>query len=57
MSERRIKITGFIDILDDEFDPDPISGPLTARALVEYTSMELGFLDDLEFTDEGEVKA
>lgn len=43
---KRIKITGYIDIQDDEYDPGPL-GPLTEEADLSYR-LSLG-LDDLEF--------
>lgn len=46
----RIKVTGYIEIEDDEFDPGP-SGPLTEKAYLEYTGDFAG-LDDLDFEED-----
>lgn len=42
----RIKVTGFLEIEDDEYDPGPL-GPLTEEASLRAT-LSLG-LDDVEF--------
>jgi hypothetical protein len=47
----RIKVTGYVDIQDDEYDPGPL-GPLTEEAHMQY-SMSLG-LDDLKFEEVSE---
>lgn len=49
---RRIKVSGYIDVDDEEFDPGP-HGPLTEEAYLRYSS-ELG-LDDVTFADSGET--
>lgn len=43
----RVKVTGYIEIEDDEYDPGDL-GPLTEEANLQYT-LDLG-LDDIEFT-------
>lgn len=45
----RIKVEGYIDITDEEYDSGPM-GPLTEAAFLEYSS-DLG-LDDMKFTVE-----
>jgi hypothetical protein len=42
----RIKVTGYMDIHDDQFDPGP-KGPLTEAAWLEISN-DLG-LEDIEF--------
>ncbi len=44
---KRIKVTGYIYIEDDEYDPGPL-GPLTAEAYEEYVDT-LG-LDDVSLS-------
>ena len=46
----RIKVEGYIDITDEEYDPGP-RGPLTEAAFLDYTS-EFASLDDITFTVE-----
>lgn len=46
----RIKITAFLDIEDDEFDPGP-NGPLTNEAWESVMDMLTG-LDDINFEEE-----
>lgn len=57
---RFIKVTGILEIDDDEFDPGP-RGPLTAEAHERYTTRtrtslppRLDDLEDLEFEVEEE---
>lgn len=42
----RIKVTGFLEVEEDEYDPGPL-GPLTEEASLRAT-LSLG-LDDVEF--------
>ncbi len=46
MRGHRVKVTGYIDLDDDEFDEGPL-GPLTEEASLRYV-LQLG-LDDVEF--------
>lgn len=45
---KRIKVTGFIEVADEEFDPGP-SGPLTEAAYEEWINTPLQCVDDVEF--------
>lgn len=45
---KRIQVTGFFEIEDDEYDPGR-SGPLTQDAFEEAQDITLGTLDDVNF--------
>ena len=44
---KRIKVTGYIEIEDDEYDDDVHLGPLTSEAFDRY--FEAFQMDDLDF--------
>lgn len=48
---KRIKVTGYIEVDDDEYDSGPL-GPLTEEKSMEMI-LSLG-LDDVEFEDAGD---
>jgi hypothetical protein len=45
---RKVKVTGFLYVEDDEVDPGPL-GPLTARASDACSRMQIGHLGDVEY--------